>query len=249
MKMEYSVKMEGFEGPLELLLELIEKRKLAITDVSLTEVADEYMEHIKELDQFPTAEAASFLFIASTLVLIKSKALLPLLELTEEETGSIDDLERRLKLYKQIKELSVNVSNRFGKEVMFPVGTGSNIDPVFSPHDGITLAGIGEAVVRVVGRFPKKIITPEVIVRKVVSLDEMITRLVDRVQKSINMSFSQFSEHGDSNALPKEKRLNLIVGFLAMLELVKQGMIAVQQDSIFDDIKMESSNDELSGTN
>jgi len=88
--------------------------------------------------------------------------------------------------------------------------------------------------------LPKKIKTPEVVVQKVVSLEEMINKLIDRVQEGVQMSLSQFAGGNKAGALPKEQRLNMIVGFLAMLELVKQGMLTVEQNSMFEDIHMES---------
>src|SRR3989344_4410007 len=97
---EFKIHIEGFEGPLELLLSLIEKRKLPINDVSLASVTDEYILHIQQQKEFPLSETSHFILIASTLLLIKSKSLLPTLELTEEEAGDIENLERRLKLYK-----------------------------------------------------------------------------------------------------------------------------------------------------
>src|SRR4051812_32375972 len=102
--MKFLVKHEQFEGPLDLLLSLIEKRKLFINDISLAKVADDFINHIKNFEQFPIGESANFILIASTLLLIKSKSLLPTLQLTEEEQGSIEDLETRLKIYQRIKD-------------------------------------------------------------------------------------------------------------------------------------------------
>jgi segregation and condensation protein A len=90
----YKVKTETFEGPLDLLLSLIEKRKLFINDISLAKVADDYVSHIQSLGNFPIADSANFILIASTLLLIKSKSLLPQLTLSEEEQTNVDDLEK-----------------------------------------------------------------------------------------------------------------------------------------------------------
>src|SRR3989344_5879114 len=112
---DFKVRVGQFEGPLELLLELIEKKKLHISDVSISQVADEFIEYIKSFETFPTADSADFILIASTLLLIKSKSLLPNLSLTEEEQGSIEDLENRLVIYKKYKELSANLEKIFCK--------------------------------------------------------------------------------------------------------------------------------------
>jgi hypothetical protein len=93
MDSEFQVKTHIFEGPLDTLLSLIEKRKLFINDISLAQVADDYISYVKSLNDFPIADSAHFILIASTLVLIKSKSLLPTLTLSEEEESSIEDLE------------------------------------------------------------------------------------------------------------------------------------------------------------
>jgi segregation and condensation protein A len=80
----FSFKTEVFEGPLSLLIELIEKRKLLINDISLAAVTDEYMRRVAEMERSPLRETAEFIVLASTLLLIKSKSLLPILSLTEE---------------------------------------------------------------------------------------------------------------------------------------------------------------------
>ena len=103
MPEDFKVRVGEFEGPLELVLDLIEKRKMHISDVSLSQVADEFIEYIKSFEEFPIADSADFILVASTLLLIKSKSLLPNLQLTEEEQGSIEDLENRLASYKNIK--------------------------------------------------------------------------------------------------------------------------------------------------
>jgi segregation and condensation protein A len=117
--MLFIVKTQSFEGPLDLLLELIEKKKLFISDISLAQVTDDFIEHIKNMGDIAIGESAHFILVASTLLLIKSKSLLPSLVLTEEEQGDIRNLEARLKIYKRIKEASQNVAKMFGDEVIF----------------------------------------------------------------------------------------------------------------------------------
>ena len=111
MSHDYKIKTEVFEGPLELLLDLVEKRKLFINEISLAQVADDYIAHLKQFEKMPVDFVSNFLIVASTLILIKSKSLLPTLSLTEEETHDIDELERRLKEYQKIRELSVNIKS------------------------------------------------------------------------------------------------------------------------------------------
>lgn len=233
--MTFTVRQESFEGPLDVLLNLIEKRKLFINDISLAKVADDYLAYIKTLGQFTLQDGANFVLVASTLVLIKSKSLLPNLELTNEEQGDIADLERRLKIYKKIKEASITVKECFGKNIAFAPEQ-RMLEPIFSPDKGMNLAALTNAVLNVLKDFPKKEILPKALVEKVMSLEEMITHLTKRVTDSIRMSFKEFSK-GD-----KTNKVHVIVSFLAMLELVKQGIISVTQERHGEDIIMETEN-------
>ncbi len=150
--MPFTIKTKDFEGPLDLLLDLIEKRKFFINDVSLAKVTDDFIEHIKQYENLPMGESAHFILIASTLLLIKSRSLLPQLNLTLEEQGDIHDLETRLKIYKRIKEASAHVAKLFGDKVIFPQQA-RKIEPVFAPSPEFTL---GKSFV-VFARFDKKI--------------------------------------------------------------------------------------------
>ena len=119
MESQFTTKAGEFEGPLDLLLQLIEKRKLHISEVSLAQVADDYIAHLKQFEHLPKHEVANFLVIASTLILIKSIALLPTLETTPEETQDINDLQIRLALYEKFKAVSEGVKNILGKNTIF----------------------------------------------------------------------------------------------------------------------------------
>lgn len=229
----FTIKHDVFEGPLDLLLSLIEKRKLFISDISLSKVADDYISHINGLGHFPIAESAQFILIASTLLLIKSKSLLPTLDLTDEEQTSIHDLEERLKLYQRIKELSVHVKDRFGKQIIFEKNA-RQIVPIFSPDDSMTIPNLLHSVQELLKNLPKKEIIPKAVIRKVISLEETINNLTQRIKSNLKMSFREFARMG------KEEKVNVIVSFLAMLELVKQGTILVKQDKEFEDIEIET---------
>jgi len=233
MQNVYKVQLPVFEGPLDLLLDLIEQRKLLINDVSLAKVTDDYLAHIKEEGGFSLPGAAQFILVASTLLLIKSRSLLPSLALTEEEEGSIEDLERRLMLYKKMKDLSAGVQGLFGKEIIFFRESSHSMVPVFTPTKEITKEGILSAIQNVLRTLPKKELIPQLIVRTVVSLEEMIENLMGRMANALNMSFKEFSENAKGDVS------QVIVGFLAMLELVKRGIISVKQDNHFEDIKMQ----------
>lgn len=236
----YTVKTEIFEGPLDLLLSLIEKRKLFINDISLAKVADDYIRYLNDTEAFPIGQSADFILVASTLILIKSKSLLPTIELSEEEEEDIKSLEDRLKIYQKMKDLSVHVKERFGKQLIFPRQGNSAIVPVFHPDEEMTVGNIKNALEEVIGRLPKQEKMLEKKVQKVISLEEMIDRVTDRIKTSLRTNFKSLT--GNKNPKNKEERVEIVVGFLAILELFKQGIVNIQQRAQFEDIEIESRN-------
>jgi segregation and condensation protein A len=239
----YAVKTEVFEGPLALLLDLVEKRKLFVNDVSLSVVTDDFIEYVNNHEEFPLGESAEFIVVASTLMLIKSRSLLPSLILTEEETESIEDLEERLRLYSKTKELSIHIKKLFGKNMIFEKLPAKSEVVVFSPDKHTNVAELALALDKVVMSLPKKEILPKATVRKIISLEEAIEKLAERISKSAKMSFQDFYKGSvdSSKGMTYENKVTIIIGFLAMLELVKRGAIRVNQESK-DEIEIETDN-------
>ena len=231
----YTIKTGSFEGPFGLLLDLIEKRKLFINDLSLAEVTEDYLKYVNELRGASVAEISNFIVVAATLILIKSKSLLPDLSLTSEEEGDIHNLEERLRLYELFTRLSLNIKNNFGKKIIFTPQERRNEILVFLPDDQITKDSMMTFARDLLGRMPKKIFLPEVEVKKVVSIEEMIEKLTERIKNSLKMNFKDLS----GKIFTREEKVNAIVGFLAMLELVRQGIIHAVQEEGFSDIMLE----------
>lgn len=234
MEDKFIVKTEIFEGPLDLLLSLIEKRKLLINEISLSQVTDDFINYINLANKENLQNIAHFILIASTLLLIKSKSLLPTLELTNEEQTDIKDLELRLKIYKRIKEEEGGILNLFGKKSSFFKDQNQKIDKVIFSPKGINLKVIKESINNLINNLPKIEIKPKVLVKKVISLEETINKLTERIKSNISMSFREFSNFG------KEEKINVIVSFLAMLELVKQGVLEVEQNEKYGDINLHT---------
>jgi len=230
--LKFAVKTEVFEGPLDLLLQVIEKRQLFINDITLAKVTDDFISYIEGKGDFPVGEIAEFIVIASTLLLIKSKSLLPTLELTEEEQINIEDLENRLREYKTFKDLSSHVQERFGKKIIY-FRTERFTPPIFTPSKEITPQSIYEGVRSVIAAFPIPEKLPTKTVRKVMSLEETIEKLLKRIGQSFKTNFREFSGKNSG----KE---NIIVSFLAVLELIKRGTVQVNQENHFGEIDIES---------
>jgi len=230
----HHVKTPVFEGPLELLLSLIEKRKLFINDISLSQIADDYIEAVKSLPDIALKDVANFVFVASTLVLIKSKSLLPTLDLSGEEEGDIEKLKERLRVYQKIKELSVHIKENFGKKVMYARESPKNRIVTFSPSEDTTLQNIFGSINGILSRLPQMDISPRAVVKKMVTLEDAIGKLVRRIESHLKMSFRRYSGIG------KEEKTLVIVSFLAVLELIKRGAIVAEQRENFADFDIET---------
>lgn len=238
----YTIKTQSFEGPFGLLLSLIEKRKLHINDVSLAQVTGDYLKYMSKLGELRPRETSSFILVASTLLLIKSKSLLPDLGLTSGEEEDIAVLEERLRLYELFTRLGDNIKNNFGKKIIFaPLERKNNLRAwghttlVFLPDDQITKKSMMTFARNVLGSMPKKVFLPEAEVRQVVSIEEMIDKLTERIKNSLKMNFKDL--HG--KIFTREEKVVAIVGFLAMLELVRQGIIHAVQEKNGGDIILE----------
>lgn len=229
--MPITVKTPQFEGPLELLLELIEKRKLLINDISLVSVTDEYIARINAMPDLPVGETAEFVALAATLLLLKSRSLLPQLVLSNDEERDIQELNYRLQLYQLIRESTRGLQNALREPYLYE-GEPPQEEPLFVPDESIRLTTMLASVRALVDGFPKSLALPTVSVRKIVSIEEMIESITHRVSNAMRMSFSEL-------AGSQTQKHDIIVSFLALLELVKQGIIrATQEDD--GDITLES---------
>lgn len=231
--MSYNIKLEQFEGPLDLLLQLTEQEKLDITRVSLAQIADQYLEYIAGAKNITLAHLADFLSVASKLILIKSKALLPLLEFTEEEEEEIKDLEHQLAEYKKFKEISQKLAAIFQLPNMCFAREGfSQLGSVFYPPENIVSEDLAKAFNRVLGEIPVPEILEEETVKEVLTLEDKIVHLQETLRQRVQTSFSQLvSEAKD--------KVEVVVSFLAMLELVKQRIIHVEQGELFSEIRLK----------
>ncbi len=229
---EYAIKHNDFEGPLDLLLTLINERKLYINEVSLAEVTNGYITYVQNLTAHPLAETAQFVLVASTLLLIKSRSLLPNMPLTEEEEGGIEELKTRLAHYQTIRDATKLMRAQWGTQILtFPQKQPYQRPIIFSPGEATALR-LHATLLNIIHALPVQTFRPEAVVERIISLEEMITQVRDRVLRAARTRFSELAK-GASKA-------EVVLQFLALLELVKGGFLQAEQARTFDDILLES---------
>ena len=161
---------------------------------------------------------------------------MPTLELTQEEEEDIETLEARLREYKRIKELSVYVAERLNTKVIFNRDYSREIVPFFFPTKEITIKYLLRSINEVLNNLPKVEMIPQTVVKRVESLEKAIENLTKRIQINFGTNFRDLAEVG------KKEKINVIISFLALLELIKRGAIFVNQKEDFGDISVKSGN-------
>lgn len=231
--MPYTVKVEQFEGPLDLLLGLIEQNKLDITQLSLSRITEQYIQTLEEASEnISPHELADFLVVAAKLLLIKSKALMPYLSWGEEEEGA--DLEKQLKMYKEYFEASKIIQKLISKKrfSFFREKFLVSGDIGFHPPRSITpnrLADIFRVIVE--GLMPLSYL-PKSVIRRTMNIQEKISRIRNLILNQAHVHFSRILKEA-------KDKTEVIVSFLAILELMKQKEVIVKQGAIFEDIIIE----------
>lgn len=233
MNEKFTIKAETFEGPLEALLDMIEARKLSISEVSLAEVCDAYLAHIEKLPELPLGETSQFILVASTLLLIKSRTLLPTLDLSDEERESVQELERRLARLALIRKASKLLKKQWGVKPLALPKSAPARPPVFRPAESARDT-ILVAAQRILSTIPKAAALAEASVAPVLALEDVIKQVHGRLTRAIRARFSELTKSADRN--------EVIVYFLAMLELVRSGSASVSQEKLFSDIEIEIEN-------
>lgn len=240
------INLEKFQGPLGVLLRLIEQEELDITEIALAKIADEYLAYVEKSENIGPEEMADFLVMAARLLYIKSKALLPYL-VTAEEEEEITELENQLKMYKEFVEASAKISALVGaKKFLFsPVIINKNFrrpkkeKPSFIDPAGITQVLLHDRFEELLDRLNKKAepLDESSLVGKI-SIDERIDYIRDVLAKKIRFSFSNFLKTAKS-------KTEIIVNFLAVLELAKQRELTFEQDDLFSEIHVVLRKDEI----
>lgn len=230
--MAYSVSIEKFEGPLDLLLQLVEKQEMEITNISLIAVTEPFVTLIREQQgTIPPEDLADFLVVAAKLVYLKSKALLPDLS---DDLDEGPDLETQLRMYKAFSEAAKQIGERWmeGRESFSRTSRiVRQTVPVFQPPVGVTVLALKELYERAIKRLEPILSLPKAAIERAITIEEKIEHLRTRVSSMLQVSFHRFL--ADSH-----DRNEMVVGFLALLELIKQRIVRVEQGNLFDDIRL-----------
>jgi len=223
------VKVEKFEGPLSLLLELIEKEKLDITEISLSKVTNQYLERVSSLDP-KVYDVAEFMVIAARLIYLKSKALLPTLE-TEEEEQEIEDLKARLEIYKKYKEAAGEFGNILKKnQRSFSAKKPKITLTGFTAPKGVELPALWKVFQKLLNDMPEELSRQEVeLPAEKITVEEKLAHLSELFASKPSHRFSHLLAQSHS-------KLEAIVTFLAILEMVKIKQITMVQDKNFSEI-------------
>lgn len=226
-KIQY--KLEAFEGPLDLLLHLIQKNKVSIYDIPIAEITDQYLEMIAGIEEEQLENTSEFLLMAAQLLYIKSKMLLPKPQ-EEEEEDPREDLARRLLEYQKYKEASQELRKqefwsrymvfREAEKIDFPI-------PQYDRHhETAELAEAFQAILRrrIRKEKPSKKAFLGIVGREKVSVDDMVDKICNILAKKRRVEFKAIFR-------PEDSKPELIATFLAILEMIKLSKIAADYDA------------------
>ncbi|MDZ4167376.1 MAG: segregation/condensation protein A [Coriobacteriia bacterium] len=240
--MAYRVRTDAFEGPFDLLLQLVAKQKVDIGGLSIAEITDQYLEYIERLDDLDLDVASDFLLVAATLLEIKAAALLPrdepieMLEfedMTPEEARNL--LIARLLAYKQFKNAALELAARYESEaLMHPRAAGleeSFLQLMPDYLEGITLHGLAVICADLVHRRDIFLLEADHVASAPISLELHVEGVARMMTGRKRATFRELVAEGASVE-------ELVVTFLAILELYKRGLVRLEQALEFGDIEI-----------
>ncbi len=232
----FKVSSQEFDGPLGLLLNMIEQEKLDITCIALSKIADQYVAYVKSSPEIEAEELADFLVIAAKLLWLKSKALLPYLENDDEE--SIDDLEKQLRMYKEFANASLNIASIIKKKLcqfvpkFDPRNRRKNFNlPLFVAPLNVDQTRIKETMLNVLRRLAEEKPLEQEIIEEIINLEDRVLFIRQMLKKQARFSWQTLIKN---NTNKTEK----IVSLLAILELIKQQELEFEQEALFSDIEL-----------
>jgi len=228
-----NIKLEKFDGPLSLLLQLIEKEELDITQLSIAQVADQFIKYLKKTEDLDSEIMADFLLVASKLLLIKTKALLPYLY-SDDEAEEVEDFELQLKMYKEFilasKKIEKILSKKkfmfareFNRKVIL-----NNLN-FFAPPKKTTKNDFKNIYKEIIGRLVPVEKLEEKTLDKKINIEDRILSIQNILLEKVKFSFDRILKEA-------KDKTEIVVSFLAILELMRQREITLSQDSLFSEI-------------
>ncbi len=219
-----------FEGPLDLLLSLIEQQKLSITEIALAHVTEQFLAYVRKLEELDPTVLSDYLAIAAKLLVIKSRAILPSLEIETDDDDTEVPLESQLLLYKQFREiarylkmLDAKQQQSFSRTLVFSKRVS------FFPDPSITTGTLHANILKVLSELTELDNLPKARIKEAISIQEKISHLQGLLSQQIETKLSSVLSQAKNKS-------EAIVTFLALLELIKQRIFSVEQEALFTEI-------------
>lgn len=232
---DYQVVTPVYEGPLDLLLQLIEGAELDITKLSLAKVTDQYLGHLNNIPSLAPQEVSAFLVIAAKLLQIKSEALLPTPPKREEGEEDLGEaLARQLRAYKRYKQIAAMLENRqnSGLRSYLRLASPPKI-PEKVEFGDFTLSDLASMAEKTFSQSDDRQDLGTVVAAPKVTVREMVDRIIQALKEHTQTTFNRILGSGRS-------RLEVVVTFIAMLELIKRQFVRAKQERLFSDIILEA---------
>jgi len=223
------IKIEKFQGPLDLLLQLIDQEELEITEISLSEIIEHFLEELEKIEQESEQDLADFLVIATKLVYLKSKQLLPYLYEEEEE----EDLTDQLKMYKKFVDASVYIEKLWQNEKK----SYGRVEPLqkqkeFVIPENALQDNLHKSFSDLLKRLKPVNPLPTAKVDHSVSVRDVINHLKGTLKKIKKFKFSELFKNS-------KNKTEVIISFLAVLDMIKSGEVYMKQTKAFDDFEVK----------
>jgi segregation and condensation protein A len=234
----YHVQLPAFEGPLDLLLHLIEQQKLDITTIALAQVTDQYLAHLQLLQETPPDDLSAFLTIAARLLLLKSRALLPRPPQDLEDTEDVgEDLVRQLREYRQFKQIARFLEGRDQDTMhMFPRDVPvSRLVAGWQPKldlSGTTLEDLTAALMALLQEQTDQEADFALPIHTV-TIDSRIARINELLRTRQALTFDSLLD--DTHSI-----VEIVVTLLALLEMIRDQRVSVRQETLFGDILIQA---------
>lgn len=230
---EYKIKTGSFEGPMDLLLFLIKKNKVDIYDIPIAEITEQYLDYIAKMQEFNLEVASEFLVLAATLLLIKSRMMLPKQLAadsdSEEEEDPRQELVERILEYRRYKEVSSRLDEMAEKEKLFFTREPMELPVQKLPPDNLSLDKLVEAFKLVMAVREELKIPDAIVAHEEFDVDKQTVKIMELLIKADGrVLFDEIFETGS--------RQELIVTFLALLELIRRKSVIAAQSGMYGDI-------------